>query len=152
MCFSDVTLGAHFHTIVAFCLVPFFSICYSQCNKHKNDFRIGLLGKAIPETPAMPSPDPSTPNLFIIQKSYITLLNIDLNKLVPLERPPDTIGLGNQPLLPTQSTNFEQSTGQEGDKGWFLTLFPDAYSFPVTLSTTPEQRTTSQWHLRSLGD
>lgn len=75
-------------------LVLFYPICNSQCTKQKNYFRIGPLGKIIPETPVTPVPDPSTPNIFTIQKTYITLLNIDLNELVPLDSPSDTIVLG----------------------------------------------------------
>lgn len=40
------------------------------------------------------SPDPSTSNIFTIQKTYKKLLNIDLIVLVSVERPTDTIVLG----------------------------------------------------------
>lgn len=36
----------------------------------------------------------STPNIFTIQRTHITLLKIDLSELVPVDSPSDTIVLG----------------------------------------------------------
>lgn len=95
MCFSEITSGNTFLNNSRFLNWFFFSsLFYSVCIKQKSYFRIGLLGKAIPETPVTPAPRPINPQHIHNAENLYNLLNLDLNELVPVERPSDSVVLG----------------------------------------------------------
>lgn len=92
MCFSDVTLVSPFSDNSHFLAGSI--LFYLLFTVHQITSVLVLREKSSLKHLLHLFPDPSTPNIFTIQKTYITLLNIDHNKLVPVESPSDTIVLG----------------------------------------------------------